>query len=412
MLKVSPLRPGLLVALRTSTRGNVVYETETLQEEMLTDTGSKEAEWKTKRTTQDPEEFERATKIRSKVRNLFRSVCSYSEFGLLCPDNKAELLDQAIQEATRLTDAFNAESNLTEVRFSYFTGRIMPDDEKAVRAISQEITDLLSAMESGVRNMDVSVIRENAKKARSLGAMLSTEAESKVRDAIAAARAAASRIVEAGEQAAMEVDRNALEAISSARTAFLDLDGQAEIQAPTETGRGVDLTPAVDLSEPLAAALVDAGTPPLAAVRAYSAEEVFGPIEIPDATAAAAADIVRAGNLMPEDLGETAAKVDALVDGGASPSAVAALMLGGAAPLTAAEQDPRIGRYEMVMGGTTMEFEVVAIKGDTARTDFGPMPVRNLERCKRIGELSEAGRRLQAMSPIVSALAAQMEEGE
>jgi len=74
--------------------------------------------------------------------------------------------------------------------------------------------------------------------------MLSPESETRVRIAIEAARTAARRIVQAGEQAAQEIDLSAVRKITEARTAFLDTDEGAEVQAPSAApGRGIDLAP-------------------------------------------------------------------------------------------------------------------------------------------------------------------------
>ncbi len=97
-------------------------------------------------------------------------------------------------------------------------------------------------MAEGVKTLDVRVIRDAANRARSLGAMLSTDARTRVQTAIDAARRAASDIVKAGEQAAIEIDRRALEAITESRTAFLDLNEPAEIAAPPLAGRAIDFT--------------------------------------------------------------------------------------------------------------------------------------------------------------------------
>jgi hypothetical protein len=62
-----------------------------------------------------------------------------------------------------------------------------------------------------------------------------------------AARGAARKIVKAGEDAAQEIDREAIKTITEARTAFLDIDTEpAETSAPVPVGREVD----IDENEP------------------------------------------------------------------------------------------------------------------------------------------------------------------
>jgi hypothetical protein len=65
---------------------------------------------------------------------------------------------------------------------------------------------------------------------------------------------AAKKIVKGGETAAVEIDLIALDAIKRSRTAFLDLDDAAEIQAPNAEGRALDFEPTATIKvAPLAA---------------------------------------------------------------------------------------------------------------------------------------------------------------
>src|SRR5262249_16783864 len=149
------LRPGLLVSLKTSIRGNIRYDHRDIALDHLTEDGSQLARWETERTISDPAEFEAATKVRSKVRSVISGVCALSAFGLLCPENSTNDLDTAITEARRLAEEFNATAKLTRVRFDVLAGLIAPDDVGAVRAINSEVRELLADMDEGVRNFDV-----------------------------------------------------------------------------------------------------------------------------------------------------------------------------------------------------------------------------------------------------------------
>ena len=243
-LKASTLRPGLLVSVKTSIRGNVTYSTRDLDPDHIESDGSRQARWETERRIADPQEHEAAIKARSKARTLIGGVCAESAFGLLCPENQADSLDGAVAEARRIAEEFNANARLTRVYVNVIAGRIAPDDVEAVRAINSEVRDLLADMAEGVKNLNVKAIRDAANRARSLGAMLSTDARARVQAAIDAARRAASNIAKSGEQAAIEIDRRALEAITESRTAFLDMDEPSAIAAPPIAGRAIDFTPA------------------------------------------------------------------------------------------------------------------------------------------------------------------------
>jgi hypothetical protein len=237
------LRPGLLVSVKTSISGNVTYNKRELEAEQINVDGVLHAKWETEKTILDAAEHEKATKVRSKARSLIGSVCANSAFGLLCPESASDDLEKAIAEARKLCEQFNDESQLTRVKFYVITGRIAPDDVEAVRAINSEVRELLASMEEGVAKIDVKAIRDAADRAKQLGSMLSADAQARIQIAIDAARSAAKKIVKAGEQAAIEIDRRTLSTLAEARTAFLDIDAQGEIGTPAAEGRAIDLAP-------------------------------------------------------------------------------------------------------------------------------------------------------------------------
>ena len=234
----STLRPGLLVSLKTSLTGNVQYVRTDLDNEV--DGKLAKARWETQRTIADHEEHERATKARNKARSLIVSVCAKSAFGLLCPENAASDLDAAIDQARKVTEAFNETAKLTRVHVYVIAGKVAADDAEAARAIASEVRDLMSAMEKGIANCDVKVIREAAAKAKDVGQMLSPAMQARVQVAVDVARASAKKIVQAGEQAAQEIDQTSIRKITESRTAFLDMDDQQVIAAPAQETRALD----------------------------------------------------------------------------------------------------------------------------------------------------------------------------
>jgi hypothetical protein len=243
-LQASTLRPGLLVSLSTTITGNVKYMRREVVADHITDAGTKEAAWQTERTIFNPREDERAREVRSKARSLISGVCARSAFGLLCPEDQAWKLEDAIAEARRIAEEFNVGAELSRVSVYVMTGRIAQDDVEAVRAINSEVRGLMDAMRDGIGNLDAEAVREAANKARNLSSMLTEGARNRIADAIEVARTAARKIVKAGEESAAEIDRTAMRKIDEMRTAFLDLD-----EAPTETAapeldtRGLDLSP-------------------------------------------------------------------------------------------------------------------------------------------------------------------------
>ena len=243
-MQTTTLRPGYLVHLGTSVMGNTTYTRRDIVSETYTGDGKKFAQWETGKTINDPEEQEEAESIRSRATALVRGLCINSgTFGLSCPKSRKADLDAAAADARGLVAAFNAKARITRIRFNVTTGEIADSDLDAIRQINTEVRDLLETMAEGCRNLEVTKIRDAAAKAKQLGAMLSDDAAKRIATAVDAVRAAARRIVQAGETAAVEVDSLALKRIAEARTAFLDLDEAAPMQAPTAEGRALDLTP-------------------------------------------------------------------------------------------------------------------------------------------------------------------------
>jgi hypothetical protein len=235
-MQTRTLRPGVLVSLKTTVRGGVDYRRIDLEPSRQTENGESVAKWETTRTIEDPGEYERAIVARSKARALIVGACVPSDFGLLCPDSRAADLEAAIVEADRIAADFNATAKTTRVGIWSITGRVEPDDARAQRAINAEVRDLIDAMERGIKTADVTAIRAAANEARKIGGMLTEETSGKISAAIEEARSAAREIVKRvekdGEESAAVISGIKLEALESARFAFLDLDAPAAPAAP------------------------------------------------------------------------------------------------------------------------------------------------------------------------------------
>lgn len=241
MTTVSTIRPGLLVSLKTSLKGNVHYDRYDLERDTVTDRGELKARWETLRTIADPAEYDAGTKVRNAAASMVRGACARSAFGLLCPESNIDNLNRAIADANRLVDGFNRTAKLTRVDVYSIVGRIEPNDAEAVRAIKSEISDLISTISDGVKNLDVKVIRAAATKARSVAQMLPDDAKERVKEAITVGRKVATEIVKAGEAAVVEIDKEAIRNLATARTSFLDFEDEDEVvEAPqVKVGGGV-----------------------------------------------------------------------------------------------------------------------------------------------------------------------------
>lgn len=229
------IRPGLLVSLKTSCRGNVSYRRRDLVQE------ANMASWETTRTTADAAEYEQAKKVQTTVSNMIRAVCINSSDWLLCPQSRADMFKDACEKARALVTEFNRGAMFTRVELKVLTGKIASDDIEAIKALNSEIANLLGTMQFGVDTLDIKSIRAAANKATQLSAMLSPDAERTVQKAVREARRVARKLAKQAEGAAGEVDRIAIAAVTEARTAFLDLDQEpVAIERPVAESRAID----------------------------------------------------------------------------------------------------------------------------------------------------------------------------
>lgn len=236
------LKPGLLVSLHTRMEGGVQYTRVDLDADKAVE-GSRVERWETTKVVEDPAEHEAATKARAKCGSLIRAACTYSAFGLLCPADKENALDDAIREARARADRFNASAKTVRISVYVLKGRIAESDEEAARAVSSELQELMNEMKLGVDSANVERIREAAAKAKKIGAMLDEGANLKVSAAVDEVRAVAREMVKklvAGEQVADYLKTIKLKAVDEARCAFLDLDEAKPVEALPDAPRALD----------------------------------------------------------------------------------------------------------------------------------------------------------------------------
>ena len=240
--QTTTLRPGLLVVLKTSITGNVKYDRVDLDEARDGDTEM--TEWQTKRTISDVKEWQAARKAVTLATAPIKKVCRQTAFGLMCPLDDKDDLQEAIDASEQIVDKFNGKANLTHVNVNVMRGEVAADDLAAIKSMNAEVRKLLASMETGLSNLDVKAVRAAAKKAREIGQMLTPEAQGRVGAAIELARKAASNIAKAGDDAGvLNVDTRAIRKIAQQRTSFLDLgDEPVEIKKPKSRARSVDLS--------------------------------------------------------------------------------------------------------------------------------------------------------------------------
>lgn len=232
------IRPGLMVSLKTRVEGGVTYLRENLDPTSAEVVGASEAgklveKWNTTKVVEDPAEHKRAREAVQKARKAIVAVCANTAFGLLCPADREAELDAGIAEARRVVREYNAAATFTHVRVFALKGAIASSDEESARAIGEEVSQLIEAMNRGIDKLDPEAIRDAANKAKQLEEMLGPDQAEAVKGAIEQARKAARAIVKRvqneGEAAAIvlkDLQRGSLE---KARIAFLDLSGECPV---------------------------------------------------------------------------------------------------------------------------------------------------------------------------------------
>lgn len=253
------IKPGILVAVRTSVVGGVTYEREDIVDNEPAPapagaTDKRIEKWKTTKIVVDPAEHEAASKLRSSALAMIRRQCVETSFGLLAPVSNEAALDAAIQQARSQVREFNDASRYSKISVSVLKGRVASTDEEAVRAVSAELVDLMRDMDAGIRRLDPAAIRAAAQKASKMQAVLGESQQIRVTMAVEAARKAAREIVrrveKGGEDAAVVLQDLQIAAIETARVQFLELE-TATLPA--------DSMPEVDLGRAAAVEYEEAG---------------------------------------------------------------------------------------------------------------------------------------------------------
>lgn len=247
------LKPGYLVGLATAIKGGVQYSRKDLNAAdaaadaaIVVEEGAAASAWETVKVVDDPQEHERAVKVRGKARSLITGVCIASPFGLLCPKEKEELLKQQLEEAKQRVADFNATAQKTRVDIWCIMGQIVESDTEAAKGIAAEIHGLIAEMEEGIAGRDAEKIREAARKAKALGGMLDENLAGKVSKAIEIARAGAREIVkhleDRGSASLILVADTQMQALRDARAAFLDMDEPVPVEPlPVTSARALDV---------------------------------------------------------------------------------------------------------------------------------------------------------------------------
>jgi len=229
IMRLSILRPGLLVVVNSHVIGGVQYRRVDLDASGADrPVGVEVTRWETTKVVDDPEEHDRAVKARGRALAEIDAVCVQSKFARLCPTDRAGDLEAAIERAQAIVSAHNAGATCTRVELFTFLGQVAATDEQATRKIAREMTELFADMSRGIDAMNPDAIREANKRAVEVAGMLGDDQIKAVSEAVEQAKKAARditrRIGKKGEDAAIVMASIQRGAIERARFAFLDTD--------------------------------------------------------------------------------------------------------------------------------------------------------------------------------------------
>lgn len=222
------LRPGLLVCFGTRIEGGIKHERSKVQETRLED-GALLKEWDAKTRIQDPEEFEAVTRLRLEIRNVMKAVTIRTEFALMCPAERAAELQEAIAQIEAMAAGWNAEAKVYQVKVAVVLAEVAENKADAIKAIKDEVVDLMARMEDATRRGSVKEIRaaaaEAAQRAKLLDMGVEGEQDSEIQEAMDIARSIARKIVKrvekGGENLAAVLEEQNLEPMSAARMRFI-----------------------------------------------------------------------------------------------------------------------------------------------------------------------------------------------
>ena len=234
------VRPGIFPNIRTSVvdkhYGATDKDHQVLVDRIRADGYS---EKKTQNTTVrvDPEEWDRASKVRLKARSLVVSVCAKTPWGLIADLDREDDLAGAFLAARAQVDEFNEGSSHYEVKASWFPGVTSGTDASEAANVRVEVIDMVNRLDAALKSADVRNIRKICgDELRQVNMLLDPDIEQHkaVKALIRRAQETARALVKAGEDnadAIVEVLRDAdMSPVAAARAQF----ATSPVPVPTE----------------------------------------------------------------------------------------------------------------------------------------------------------------------------------
>jgi hypothetical protein len=162
-----------------------------------------EVDWRTHKTVDNVNEQKAMVTTRL---NLERKITTLgailSGFGWIIPASKSVELNNALKEIYAGVKAYNTTSTCTKLFAWMSIFDVRSNDERIAGALYEKAVDLLTEIESAIRNGDVKAIRTSLSAMRGLDTVLPTEKATQVSTLITNARAAVKQAVKAVKDAA------------------------------------------------------------------------------------------------------------------------------------------------------------------------------------------------------------------
>jgi hypothetical protein len=228
------IRPGVKIFnVSCRSEGGVTYDREVLNVEH--DGVSERKRLRTDVTVLDTSEHDRAQSVRSTARSRIVKETTPTPFGNVCLPQNFDAIRAAIAQSREEVEAFNRAARFTRLALYVFELDVPSDAEENARAIAQQFTSVMGAINSAIDRLDAKAIQQAAAEAQDLLSVVEAQQAAVVTEAITQARKAARdinrRIVKKGEEAAVVLKDIQRGNIEKARLAFLDMGDDLQVDA-------------------------------------------------------------------------------------------------------------------------------------------------------------------------------------
>jgi hypothetical protein len=151
---------SLLIINKLSVEKGVHYAIKQLETDTPGETGTT-TRWETTKTVDDPEERKRGINLVERLNTHIRKTtegvkCS---FGIVAPMKAEEVLDEVNSYVKREVNEFNATARFTHIEFRPMVVKLASDDERAMKAMSEQITGTLDELQSAMDKFDIKNVR-------------------------------------------------------------------------------------------------------------------------------------------------------------------------------------------------------------------------------------------------------------